>query len=48
MQVRVEIIEKLADVELRLCAGASEKLQLSSVISTFLQARENVAKLAEK
>ena len=47
VQVRIQIVEKFADVELRLCTGASEKLQQSSVIATFIQARETITKIAE-
>ncbi|KAK3879545.1 hypothetical protein Pcinc_015881 [Petrolisthes cinctipes] len=42
MEVRVHLVERMSDVELRLCAGASEKLQLSAVIAAFAQARHMV------
>ncbi|KAK4318841.1 hypothetical protein Pmani_010163 [Petrolisthes manimaculis] len=42
MEVRVHLVERMSDVELRLSAGASEKLQLSAVIAAFAQARHMV------
>ncbi|KAG7162488.1 Replication factor C subunit 5-like, partial [Homarus americanus] len=43
VEVRVYLVEQLSDVEVRLCAGASEKLQLSSVLAAFTRAKHMVA-----
>lgn len=46
MEVRVHLVTKLSDVELRLSAGASEKFNLSAVIAAFAQARHMVEEKA--
>lgn len=43
VQVRVHLVEQLSDVEVRLCAGASEKLQVSAVVAAFARAKHMVA-----
>lgn len=43
VEVRVHLVAQLSDVEVRLCAGASEKLQLSSVLAAFTRAKHMVA-----
>lgn len=44
--VRVHLVERLSDIEVRLNAGASEKLQLSAVVAAFSQARDLTAEKA--
>lgn len=46
LHVRIQLLEKMADVEYRLASGTSEKLQLGSFISAFQNARDLVAKEA--
>ncbi|XP_071531009.1 replication factor C subunit 5 [Panulirus ornatus] len=43
VEVRVHLVQQLSDVEVRLCAGASEKLQVSAVVAAFAQAKHMVA-----
>lgn len=43
-EVRITLYKSLADIENRLAAGASEKLQLSAMISAFVIARANMSK----
>ncbi|KAK9828941.1 hypothetical protein WJX72_002938 [[Myrmecia] bisecta] len=45
-QVRIELVEKLADVEYRLAYGTSEKLQLGALVGAFAVAREQIVKAA--
>ncbi|XP_076369454.1 replication factor C subunit RfC3 isoform X2 [Tachypleus tridentatus] len=42
VQVKLQLLEKLADIEYRLASGTSEKIQLSSLISAFQVARDLV------
>ena len=42
--VRIVLLEKMADVEYRLAAGSSERLQLGSLLAAFNTARALVAK----
>lgn len=44
--VRVHLVERLSDIEVRLNAGASEKLQLSAVVAAFSTARDLTAEKA--
>uniref|UniRef100_A0A2R5LIQ2 Activator 1 subunit 5 n=2 Tax=Ornithodoros turicata TaxID=34597 RepID=A0A2R5LIQ2_9ACAR len=41
-EVKMYIIDKMADIEYRLAAGTSEKIQLSSLISAFQMARQMI------
>mmetsp|Transcript_27622 Transcript_27622/g.71661 ORF Transcript_27622/g.71661 Transcript_27622/m.71661 type:complete len:334 (-) Transcript_27622:143-1144(-) len=43
----IDIIDKLADVEHRLAYGTNERLQLGSLLGTFLQARETIVAAAK-
>lgn len=45
-RVRVELVERLADVEARLAYGTSEKLQLGSLVGAFTKAREDIVAAA--
>ncbi|GKB22584.1 replication factor C subunit 3 [Tanacetum coccineum] len=45
--VRVQLINDLADIEYRLTFGCNDKLQLGSVISTFTQARSALVAAAK-
>lgn len=47
IHVRVQLLEKMSDVEHRLASGTSEKIQLSSLIAAFQVARDLVAMEAE-
>lgn len=42
--VRIVLLDKMADVEYRLSAGCSEKLQLGSLVAAFDTAKHLVAK----
>jgi len=42
-KVRIYLLEKLAELEVRLAAGTNEKLQLSSLVATFQTVRNEVA-----
>lgn len=42
--VRVFLLEKMADVEYRLSAGCSEKLQLGSLVAAFDTVKNLIAK----
>lgn len=46
-QVRIDLIDKLADAEYRLAFGTSEKLQLGAVVAAFCQAREGIVAAAK-
>ncbi|RXG61700.1 Replication factor C subunit 5 [Armadillidium vulgare] len=48
MSVRIDLVIELAEIEHRLLAGSSEKLQLSGLIAAFSKAQRNVVKLAEE
>ncbi|KAL7640336.1 UNVERIFIED_CONTAM: hypothetical protein RMT77_008600 [Armadillidium vulgare] len=48
MSVRIDLVIELAEIEHRLLAGSSEKLQLSGLIAAFSKAQRNVAKMAEE
>jgi replication factor C subunit 3/5 len=39
-EIRIHLLVKMADIEYRLANGATEKLQLSALISTFQKARQ--------
>jgi len=45
--VRVELIDKMADIENSLAYGTSEKLQLGALLGCFLQAREGIVASAK-
>lgn len=42
--IKLEILEKLADIEYQLSAGGSERVQLPAFISIFQSARDMKAK----
>ncbi|XP_030831515.1 replication factor C subunit 5 [Strongylocentrotus purpuratus] len=42
-KVRIYLLDKMSDIEYRLAAGTSEKLQLGSLVAAFQSAREMVA-----
>lgn len=46
VEVRMHLLQKMADVEYRLAFGTSEKLQLSALVSAFQVARDLVVKQA--
>ncbi|KAB7507059.1 Replication factor C subunit 5 [Armadillidium nasatum] len=48
MSVRIDLVIELAEIEHRLLAGSSEKLQLSGLIAAFSKAQRNVVKMAEE
>ena len=45
--VRIELINKMADVEYRLAFAVSEKLQLGSLVGAFAEAKEGIVKAAK-
>ncbi|CAM6114687.1 unnamed protein product [Calypogeia fissa] len=45
--VRVQLVDALADIEYRLASGTSEKLQLGALISAFTHARVALVKAAQ-
>ncbi len=45
--VHVVLLEKMAEIDYRLCSGASEKLQLSALIAAFQMGRQLVDSEAE-
>ena len=45
--VRMTLLDKLAEAEYRLCAGTSEKIQLSGLIASFQCVRDTVAAQAK-
>uniref|UniRef100_A0A2P2I735 Activator 1 subunit 5 n=2 Tax=Hirondellea gigas TaxID=1518452 RepID=A0A2P2I735_9CRUS len=47
-RVRISLVKALANAEERLCAGASEKLQLSAVVGAFTLAKAQVIDVANK
>jgi len=46
--VKIILLEKMADLEYRLASGASEKIQLSSLIGVFQHVKDMMAKEAER
>ena len=46
-QVKIQILIKLAEIEVRLMAGSSEKIQLGSFLSAFQVTREMIRQEAE-
>ena len=46
-RVRVDLIDKLSDVEHRLAYGTSERLQLGALVAAFVMAREGVVAAAQ-
>lgn len=44
--VRIELINKMADVEYRLAFGTSEKLQLGALVGAFAEAKEGIIQSA--
>ncbi|GFR92713.1 replication factor C subunit 5-like [Elysia marginata] len=46
LHVRLQLLEKMADVEYRLASGTSEKIQLASLVSAFQIARDLIAQEA--
>ncbi len=47
-RVKMHLLIKMADLEQRLMGGASEKIQLGSLLAAFHQAREMVKEEAEE
>lgn len=45
-KTKVELVEKLSDIEHRLAYGTSERLQLGALVAAFTKAREEIAKAA--
>lgn len=45
-QVRIALIEAMADVEHRLAVGTSERLQLGALVAAFVTARGGIAAAA--
>lgn len=45
--VRVELVERMADVEFRLAYGTSENLQLGALVGAFSQAAEGLIAAAK-
>ncbi|XP_064092974.1 replication factor C subunit 5-like isoform X1 [Macrobrachium nipponense] len=43
VEVRIHLMEKLSDIEVRVADGASEKIQLSAVLAAFTQAKKMIA-----
>ena len=39
-KIRIELIDRMADVEYRLAYGTSEKLQLGALVGAFSQAAQ--------
>eukprot|EP00798_Chlamydomonas_sp_ICE-L_P023993 gene23993-9566_t len=46
-KVKVELVERLAEVEYRLAYGTNERLQLGSLVGAFIRAREDIVKAAK-
>ena len=46
-KIRVELIDRMADVEFRLAYGTSEKLQLGALVGAFSQAAEALIAVAK-
>ncbi|XP_060079702.1 replication factor C subunit 5-like isoform X1 [Ylistrum balloti] len=47
VHVKINLLEKMADIEYRLASGTSEKIQLSSLIAAFQVARDLIVQEAE-
>ena len=45
--IRIDLIERMADVEYRLAYGTSEKLQLGALVGAFSQAAEGLIAVAK-
>ena len=45
--IRIDLIERMADVEYRLAYGTSEKLQLGALVGAFSQAAEGLIAVAQ-
>lgn len=45
--IRIDLIERMADVEYRLAYGTSEKLQLGGLVGAFSQAAEGLIAVAK-
>ena len=41
-QVRIELVDELANIEHRLAFGTNEKLQLASLVGAFVVAKEGI------
>ena len=46
-KIRIELIDRMADVEYRLAYGTSEKLQLGALVGAFSQAAEGLIAAAK-
>jgi hypothetical protein len=46
-QVRMDLVERLADIEYRLAFGTSERLQLGSLVGGFSLAKEEIVAAAK-
>ncbi len=46
-RIKIHLLIKMSDLEQRLMGGASEKIQLGSLLAAFHQAREMVKEEAE-
>lgn len=46
-QVRMDLVERLADIEYRLAFGTSERLQLGSLVGGFILAKEEIVAAAK-
>ena len=44
--VRINLVERLADIEYNLASATSERLQLGGLIAGFLEAREKLVAVA--
>ena len=44
---RLPVIERMAEIEMRLSCGASEQLQLSALVAAFAQTKEHLLRLKE-
>lgn len=47
LQVRCDLIDKLADLEYRLAYGTNEKLQLGALVGAFATGREAIVAAAK-
>lgn len=46
-KIRIELIDRMADVEYRLAYGTSEKLQLGALVGAFSQAADALIAVAK-
>ena len=46
MHIKMFLIDRLAEVECNTANGASEKIQLGAVVSSFVSAREQLANVS--